>query len=275
MKNIKNIVKGIAVASLLVGMAVVLPVAAKADNNGSDSNSLFVNAQASVKAAGLGLLKLDSSTGAVIGANGSVRVLGAKVVSVSGSQISATSAFGNSALNFVVNTDANTKLNGSNSAVSSLKAGDNISFSGTMSSSTSSSIVVAADHLVSRAFIGSPEVKTNFEGQITAVNTADSSFSLKLRSGVTVKVVSPAGIAITLDGSASSLASLSVGQEAKITGTLSSDGTVITASKIAVSSNTRVGDEGGKGDGENGGGNSGNKDANRGWFGNMINWLRK
>lgn len=145
MKNLKNIAKGFLALSFLVGVAIAAPV--QADNN---VNSLL-NARASLKADAL--IRMENSVGVVLGGNNTLRVLGAEVASVSGSDISAKAMVGNSALNFVVKTDANTKFNvksaTNTSFISQLEAGDKISFAGTITSSTSSSIVVDGDNVVS------------------------------------------------------------------------------------------------------------------------------
>lgn len=155
--SIKNIAKGFVVLSFLVGAVIASPVSAE---NSVDSKS-FLNAHASLKADAL--IRLENSVGVVLGSNNTLRVMGAKVTSVSGSDINATAPFGNSSLNFVVKTDAQTKLNGkllaNASALAALKAGDKISFAGTISSSTSSSIIVDGDHVVSRVLYDSEKIE--------------------------------------------------------------------------------------------------------------------
>jgi len=150
----KNIAKGLMVFSFLALLVAGSP--ASAENNKNDEKG-YLNARAGLKAEAL--VKLESATGAVLGPNGTIRVLGAKVVSVSENVMKAVVSFGESMLNFVVNIDANTKINGNGDAkVGDLKAGDKVSFSGTVTSSTSSAITVDVDHLVSRAlFAGTTE----------------------------------------------------------------------------------------------------------------------
>ncbi len=200
--------------------------------------------------------------------------MGAKVTSVSGGDINATASFGDSSLNFVVKTDAETKLNGrllSNSSVlSGLKEGDKISFAGTITSSSSSSITVDASHVVSQALYngGKLEDKTSFKGEITAINESDNSFTLKLKSGQTVKVALSNSTAITLDGAASNLASLDEGDEVKIEGTANASGSVITATKVTAESEDA--------DDDNDDGDDEDKDEkeNRGSFwGKIRNWF--
>jgi hypothetical protein len=269
MINIKNIAKGFLLLFFLLGAVI----ATRAEANNTISADGFLNAQASLKADAL--IKLENSVGVVLGSNGALRVLGAKVTAVSGSDISATAPFGSSSLNFVVTTDANTRLNGkllaSGSLLNQLKAGDRISFAGTITSSTSSSISVHGDHVISRVFIDNS--KTNFSGKIEAVNTADNSFTLNL-NGRTVKVSASSGAAVTLNGAASTIASLQAGDQVKITGDLNADGSVITASKIIADRNN--GDNNNNNDNNNNG-DHGNQDKNEnkgdGFWGKIKHWF--
>lgn len=274
--EIKNIAKGFLLLSFLMGAIIASPVSAQ--NSNANANA-FLNAHASLKADSL--IRLESSVGVVLGPNESLRVMGAKVTSVSNNEISASAPFGNSSLNFVVKVDAESKLNGKvlgsayATSISSLKAGDKISFAGTITSSTSSSIVVDGDHVVSRAlYNGNVEDKTFFKGEIKTVNVADNSFTLKLKSDKTVKVVVSSSTVITLDGVVKTLSSLSEGDEAQITGELNADGSVITASKVVVDSD----DENDNDDDEEDDDNDDDEEENikkDGWFGKFRNWFWK
>ncbi len=156
----KNILKRVALLALLVGVLGIYAPEVKANNDG-DFNSRFVSAHSSLKADAL--IKLESSTGVALGANGNIKAIGAKVTSVSSNEVNATTSFGNSALNFVIKIDGDTKINGKNrngTSIASLKVGDKVSFSGIVTASSSSSIAVDADHLVSRAFVKN-EVKAD------------------------------------------------------------------------------------------------------------------
>ena len=273
MKNTKNMFKGFLLLALLLGVVVATP--AKADNNNVSLNG-FLNAQASLKADAL--VKLESSAGVVLSSGGSLRVMSANVTSVTGGDVNATVPFGNSVLNFVVKTDAQTKLNGkllTNSAVvlGQLKVGDKVSFSGTVTSSTSSSIVVDADHLVARALYNTAKVenKTTFQGEVKAVNTADSSFTLQLKNGVSTKVAVNTSTAVTVDGTTSTLSALLVGEEVKVTGELNAEGTVVTASKVVAESDRSDKDDKDKGDDNK----KDNGKRNVGFFGRMMNWFWK
>lgn len=276
--NIKNIAKGFVLLSFLVGAVIASPAQAE---NSNENAKAFINANASLKADVLS--KLENSVGVVLGPNSVLRVVGAKVTSVSGSDINATASFGNSSLSFVVKTDAETKLNGkafaNSSALSSLKAGDKISFAGTITSSAGSSITVDASHVISQNLYnkdgGKIENKTSFKGEIKAVNTGDNSFTLKLKSGATVKVSVLGSAIITLDGATSNLAALEAGDEVKITGEANADASVITASKISAESED-ADDNKENDEDEKDKDNDKNEDKNRGKFwGKIRNWFWK
>lgn len=267
MKNIQNIVKGFLVLAFITGVAIATPV--KADNN--DGPKGLLSTQVSAKANAL--MKLESSVGVVMGKEGLVQVMGAKVVSVSGNDISATILFGNSSLNFTLKTNSTSKLNGKlltdASVLNQLKAGDSISFTGMITSSTNSSIVVTGSHIVSQALYNKSKIedKNSFKGEIKAINTADNSFTLKLKSGVTVKVLVLGSTVISVDDIIKTLSSLQVENKVKVTGTSNADGSVITASKVSAESENDNDDN--------------DKDEvkspkeNKGWFGKMRNWFWK
>ncbi|MFZ2150339.1 MAG: DUF5666 domain-containing protein [Minisyncoccia bacterium] len=271
MKNKQSIATGFVLLALLgVGL---ISTPAMADNENKGSSKGFLNAQASLKADAF--MKAENATGVVLGSNNSLRVMGAKVTSVSGSDISATVPFGNSSLNFVVKTDAETKLNGKvlsgASALAGLKAGDKISFGGTITSSTSSSIVVDGDHVVSQALYGGIKLedKTSFQGEVKAVNSTDSYFTLKLKSGVSVKVLISSSTVITLDGATKPLSSLEEGDEVRLTGELNSDGSVITASKVSAESEDSDDEE----DDNDNDDKDGRKEFRGGFWGKIQNWF--
>jgi len=276
MKNIKNIAKGLLLFSFVVSAIIATP--AKADNSnenkGNTNTNGFLSAQASLRAEAF--MKFESSSGVVMGPSGSVKVFGAKVTSVSDSEINATVAFGNSALNFVVSTDAETKLNGKlltdASVLTGLATGDRISFDGAITSSTSSSVAVNGDHIVSQALYGyggKMEKRTSFEGEVKSVNTGDSSFIIKLKSGVNVEVSVSGSTVITLDGATVPLSSLVEGDKVKVAGDLNTDGSVITASKVsAVSADNDLNQDNDD--------NKGNKNENGGGFwGKIMHWFWK
>ncbi|MFA6256888.1 MAG: DUF5666 domain-containing protein [Candidatus Paceibacterota bacterium] len=263
MKNLKNIAKGFIVFSFLGLLAVAGP--AKADNNNGNA---YMNARSSLKADAL--VNLESATGVVLGPNGALRVLGAKVVSVTESVVKATASFGSSVLNFVVNVDSDTKVNGSSDAkVSDLKAGDKISFAGDIDSSSSSSIVVNADHIVSQALIGGTvESKTFWRGEIKSIDEGDKVISIELPGGRDINVAVSSSTVILLDGSASSLASLDEGDKVSISGNLNADGSVVSATKITADS-----DKDSDNDDVNGKPRKDDKPSNNGWLGKIRHWF--
>ncbi|MFA6177890.1 MAG: hypothetical protein WC694_03310 [Candidatus Paceibacterota bacterium] len=265
MKNVKNIAKGFLVLAFFVGIIIATP--ARAENNGSKNLS---NAKNSMKVDAL--MKLDSSSvGVVMGKEGSVKVIGAKVISVVGGDINATVLFGSSPLNFVVKMNTTSKLNGKLltdiAILNQLKAGDNISFVGIIASSTSSSIVVNGTHAVSQTLFNKSKIedKTSFQGEVREINLTDNSFILKLKSGLTVKIIVSSNTVITANNIVKTLSSLQIENKVKVTGELNTSGNIITASKVSIESeNANVND------------NNNNRKENRGgWFGKMLNWFWK
>src|SRR5262249_14283279 len=81
----------------------------------------------------------------VISSKGGIEVAGATVTNVAGSVIQATTNLGSVVLNWSLNTDSSTKISGSGNATTSasLKTGDNVSFSGSLTSIGSSWNVTA------------------------------------------------------------------------------------------------------------------------------------
>lgn len=243
MKNVKNIAKGMIALSLMAGVLMASPASAET-NRGKGSERDFLKAEGSLKAEALA--KIESATAVVLGPNGALRVMGAKIVSVTENAISATASFGNTLLNFVVNIDEDTKMNGKGDAsTAGLKAGDKISFGGMISSSTSSSVVVDAGHVVSRALLGdkSVEAKNFWRGEVKSVNASGNYLVVELPSGREVKVSLSNSTTLTLDGSAGTLASVDEGDKVAISGKLNTDASAISATKIAVESDDSSDDE--------------------------------
>lgn len=271
MNIVQNWAKGLIVLFLVLGIvAVAAPARAE---NGADSSD-FANIAASLKADAL--IRLESSTGVVTGPNGAIRVLNAKVTSATNDEVKATASFGDSALNFVVKADSATKLNGKArsdaSLLSTLKAGDKVSFAGTITSSSSSSITVDGDHIVSRVFMANKpanQEKAGFAGTVKSVNSSDNTLSLDLANGRNVQVALTSSTVVTVDGEIKSIASLEAGDMIKVSGELNAAGTIITASKISTVSDDRQDDN--KGDN----GNHGDNKGNGGFWGKIRNWFLK
>lgn len=204
MNRIQTVLGSAVVASVLM----VAPLAASAD-------SLHANA----------------STGVVISQSGIVRVIGADVTAVGNGFIDAVTHIGNVLLSWVVNVSADTKVsaNGSKSATTTdVKVGDKVGFMGTLSSSTGSSLIVAATKI--RDFTTFP-FRHIGEGTVQSVNTANGSFVV-VHDGTTVMVQTNASTTISVDGATSTLASLQVGDTVSVVGVANADGSVITASKV-------------------------------------------
>jgi hypothetical protein len=107
-----------------------------------------------------------------------VTLHGAKVTAVTGSVITATTAWGNSATTWTIVTDNSTSITrqkGGKSSVSEITVGDIISVTG-MLDQNASAFTVKAKSIRDYSIV---QTESNLEGSIGSVNTALSSFVLK------------------------------------------------------------------------------------------------
>jgi len=172
-----------------------------------------------------------SATGVFISPSGIVRVIGADVTAVGSGVVSAATTIGTTIINWLVNTSASTNITvgGSTStSTSGIKIGDSIGFVGTLSSSTGSSFTVAASKL--HDFTRVPPLHV-VPGTIVSVNVGSSSLTIS-KGNRTLTVQTNASTTVSLNGTASTLASLQAGEKVRVVGTASADGSVITASQI-------------------------------------------
>ncbi len=276
MKNIKKVAGSVALSFLALALFGANPASAET----TGASSLFLNAHASLKADAL--IRLESATGVVVNGSSDVRVMGAEVTSASDTEVRATAEFGNSTLNFIVKVDEDTKLNGKVDSqnsfdASDLEAGDKVSFAGRITSSTSSSVSVDADHLVSREFVGNASNQTTLRGEIQSINDANNTMTVKVGNR-TVTVNTTSSTTFTLDGSASTFAALDEGDEVRISGDFSSSASVVSATSVSATSDDGDEDDDEDNDDEdeedNNGNNGADKGEKKGWFKRLFNWLR-
>ncbi|MDQ3075893.1 MAG: hypothetical protein M3Q34_02095 [bacterium] len=103
--------------------------------------------------------------------NGQVLVRGAKVTAVSGNMISATTAWGAMNLNWNVNVLSSTNFvrkHGTTSSIAEVKVGDMISFTGKVTSGTSSAIVVDAK-VIKNWSVTKQNVRSKIEGTVKSI----------------------------------------------------------------------------------------------------------
>lgn len=177
----------------------------------------------------------NGSVGAFLSADGVVRVMGATITAVSGNVINATTAIGGTVLNWIVNTDAATKVvaAGSVSAnTSALAVGDKILFGGTATATSGPATVVKANVVVDATSMKDYGAVT---GTVAALSTTESgTFQITTKKGATVTVKTNASTVIKLNNATSTFSSIAVGSTITAKGLLNTDGTVITASNVTV-----------------------------------------
>ena len=201
--NIKNKISTVVLASLFA----VMPLAASANT-----------------------LNVSGSTGIVISPSGIVRVIGADVTAVGTNVIDAVLNIGSNVINVVLNTSGNTKVvaNGTKTATTTdVKVGDTVSFKGTLSSSTGSTLTVTATKV--RDTTSSPFPRFVF-GTVSSVNTTNGSFVVA-NGNSTTTVFTNALTTIELNGSSATLATLPLNAKVLVTGSQNSDSSV-TAAKV-------------------------------------------
>ncbi len=106
--------------------------------------------------------------------NGNVLVRGAKVTSVSGSTVNATTSWGALSLNWTVNTTSSTNMlrrNGGKMALADIVVGDFVSFSGTATASSSNSVTVNATALKNWS-LTNVKTRSSIEGSVKSVASA-------------------------------------------------------------------------------------------------------
>jgi len=175
-------------------------------------------------------VQATSSTGVFINPSGIVRVIGADVTAIGNGFVDAATTFGNTVVNWVVNISAATKIgaNGSSSAsTTDIKVGDKISFTGALSSA-GSVMTVAASKIRDITTFPRPHLGV---GTVVSVNAAAGSFVVS-KGDHTVTVQTTASTTVSVNGSASSLSSLQAGDKVGVVGSTSTDGSVVTATKI-------------------------------------------
>jgi len=150
--------------------------------------------------------------------NGSVIVRGAKVTSVSGSSIMATTQFGSTAISWTANVSGTTsylRRYGGASSLSEIQAGDYVSFSG-MLDMTASQLTV---NVTSVKDWSVQKMNDSFSGTVSAVNAGAGSFTLVTSSRGTVNVIVASSTTITKGGTAIPFSTINVGDKiSKATG---------------------------------------------------------
>lgn len=167
--------------------------------------------------------------------SGKVLVRGAKVTGVTGSVVTATTAWGNAVATWTVNTGSTTQLvrryGGAMTSLSEITIGDFVSFSGTIATGATSPFVVDAKVLKDWSI---QKKNATFEGTITSVDGANSSFVLTSnnRGAVTVKVATTTEI--KKDSTSGTFADIIAGLRVTATGLYNNVNSTLEATHVKV-----------------------------------------
>ena len=168
-----------------------------------------------------------------LSSNGSALVRGAKVTSVSGSTINATTNYGFSQLSWTVKTDGNTEFNankGGSTGLSAIAIGDTVSFSGSLDQTVSGLTVNAK---VVKDWTHSESKKT-LSGIVTSINATLNSFTLS-HDNSTTSVQTNSSTDFDLKGGNGSFTSLFLNAKVKVKGMFNASSSVLTATSVDIS----------------------------------------
>ena len=215
-----NLVQKIGITTLSVATLAALSVApliALADNN-RDRGARDVRE----------LRTLGQRVEIAITDSGNALVRGAKVTGISGSTLTVTTAAGASTLSWAVITDGSTVFvtsTGSGTTLGQISVGDTVSFAGVLSG-TGLSVKATA---VKDWTLGASE--RTISGTVQSINSAGTSVVLG-NNKATVQFTG--ATVITLNGTSTSFASIATGDKVKATGVVNAEGTVLTATSVAI-----------------------------------------
>jgi hypothetical protein len=191
---------------------------------------------ASAKSSDNKIRTVESGTTVSIANNGSVLVRGAEVTAVSGDVITARTQWGDTNISWKVETDNDTNFlqkNGSTVSASDIKAGNTVSFAGTLDADAGS-FSVDAD-VVKNWSLASGTVALT--GTVTSLNDDADSFVMRLANGTNVTVTTSGST--TIKGG--TFGDVDVNDRIVVSGTYTSGTSVLAASKIGVDLEAKVG----------------------------------
>lgn len=219
-----NLALFLAAATIAVGALLVGPLAASAHDNGERAHKLGAHA-------------VGSTLEVRINDDNSVVVRGAKVTAVSGSVITAQTAFGSTMLSWSVQTNADTRFANradSSASLATIAVGDYISFSGSLNTAVTGLTVNAkAVKDWSKAAVETP--RSAFAGTVQSVDAANLKFTLATGGAEGVITVKMASTSAIISGQGSlAFSNILVGDKAVVKGTYDSALKVFTASKVSI-----------------------------------------
>ncbi len=207
---------------LIAGLALAVAPAtpAHAEDNGNNNKERENTAHA-----------VGSTLEVHIFDDGSVLVRGAKVTSVSGSVIYATTAWGSASMPWTVNTDGATEINrrfGGRSSVSEVSVGDYLSFRGNL-------VMTSAGLTVQAKIIKDWSVQRkngSFIGKVSSVGTGTFVLASDEHGQATVSVTSTT--VITKGDAAATFADIHVGDKVMAGGLFNNVSRVLDADKVKI-----------------------------------------
>lgn len=169
----------------------------------------------------------------MIGTNGGTLVRGAKVTSVSGSTINATTNYGSSKLDWTVKTDTNTEFaaNKGGTGLSQIAVGDTVSFRGNLDQSVSG-LTIQANVVKDWTQV---ETNKSLSGIVTSINATLNSFTLS-HNDATTTIQTNSSTDFEVNGKDGSFASLFLNAKIKVKGLFNASSSVLTASEVEISS---------------------------------------
>ena len=224
--NTKKLIVGMFVVLGMVGMSLgVSKHYASANNN--DGNSDGRGEQINEAHATGSTLEVH------INDNGTVLVRGAKVTSVSGTVVSATTAWASSSMNWQVTTDGSTRFmnhfgSENSNKISSVTVGDFISFTGSIATGTNGNFTVTGSIIKDWSSQTPVNVKTTVEGKVkaVAVGGVPTSFTLTVgQKDYTVRVATDTSL-LNTQWLRASLANISAGDTVRVYGMVNADMTI-------------------------------------------------
>ncbi len=173
----------------------------------------------------------SSSLSVRIRDDGIVRVVGAEITSISGNVVNAVSHLKNTVINWAFVTNASTTIatgtSSSTSSPQSLRVGDKVAVSGTLTS-VGNTLQVQASKILDTTLLGSVTTKV---GTVQSVNVSQGSFVLKTGDKTRTVITNNSTVfgSQKATSTTSTLSSLVVGEKVMVSGTLGTDGTTLTA----------------------------------------------
>jgi hypothetical protein len=167
--------------------------------------------------------------------NGKVLVRGAKVTAVNGNVISASTTWGSAALNWQVTVPSNQVIRklGGTGAISEVKVGDLLSFSGSVTTNSSSVFTVTATSVKDWS-IQKQVVKTTMEGTLKTLPGATLPATFVLTAGGKDYTVTVASNTSVLNSSwlRAELSTMKAGDKIRVYGTVNSTNLTIDATVV-------------------------------------------